>query len=210
MSTSTRWLLALFAISAIGFLPLSEWLATSRIGTSLFVWGAAIYAFPLLAALFAIPASIVGLFFRKSRRECAFILLLSLFLFFCFFAGNLLAHRTRMNGMKACALRSQPLIQAIKQYERDHSAPPSSLDDLVPGYLPAVPSTGMMAYPGYEYHVGADAQARFQNNRWALSIFTPGGGINFDMMLYFPDQNYPEYGYGGWLERLEDWAYVHE
>jgi hypothetical protein len=34
--------------------------------------------------------------------------------------------------------------------------------------------------------------------------------MNWDMFLYFPKQNYPKAGYGGWLERIEDWAYVHE
>jgi len=30
------------------------------------------------------------------------------------------------------------------------------------------------------------------------------------MMLYFPKKDYPEKGYGGSLERVGDWAYVHE
>ena len=115
-----------------------------------------------------------------------------------------------MAGMRSFSQRSQSLINAINAYERDHSAPPGSLDDLVPDYLPAVPSTGMMAYPEYQYYTDDEAKEHYADNPWALSVFTPGGGINFDMMLYFPNQNYPDRGYGGGLERVGDWAYVHE
>jgi len=41
-------------------------------------------------------------------------------------------------------------------------------------------------------------------------IETPSGGFNWDIFIYFPSQNYPEYKYGGFLEKVEDWAYVHE
>ena len=50
----------------------------------------------------------------------------------------------------------------------------------------------------------------WDDNPWVLVVFTPGGGINFDRMLYFPKQNYPRSGYGGGIERVRDWAYVHE
>lgn len=68
--------------------------------------------------------------------------------------------------------------------------------------------TPACAYPNYEYHVGKPAGC-FENP-WVLVVFTPSGGINFDQFMYFPLQNYPEHGYGGWLERIDDWAYVHE
>jgi hypothetical protein len=29
-------------------------------------------------------------------------------------------------------------------------------------------------------------------------------------MLYLPSGQYPEQGWGGTLERIDDWAYVHE
>ncbi len=45
---------------------------------------------------------------------------------------------------------------------------------------------------------------------WALQVLPPVFGVGFDLMLYFPKQDYPENGYGGWLERVGDWAYVHE
>jgi hypothetical protein len=35
-------------------------------------------------------------------------------------------------------------------------------------------------------------------------------GINFDQLMYFPNQQYPEFGHGGRIERIGAWAYVHE
>jgi hypothetical protein len=48
------------------------------------------------------------------------------------------------------------------------------------------------------------------NVKFFLSNSTPSGGINFDSFLYLPLQNWPERGYGGVLQRIDDWAYVHE
>ena len=199
-----------FAISAIWYFPFSQWISTTPVGTSLFLWGEIIYALPLIAAVPGIPILVICLLFQRVRRRAAFLLVFAVLLIPCCVAGIVLGHKTRMVCMRAFAQRSQPLIGAIRKYELDHSMPPQSLNDLVPEYLPAVPSTGMMAYPEFRYHTGTEARDRFANNAWALSVATPSGGINFDMVLYFPEQNYPDRGYGGSLERVGDWAYVHE
>ena len=34
--------------------------------------------------------------------------------------------------------------------------------------------------------------------------------LQFDCFVYWPERNYPEHMYGGWVERMGDWAYVHE
>lgn len=106
------------------------------------------------------------------------------------------------------AKRSQPLITAIKNYEIKHGGPPSKLEQLVPEFLSSIPHTGMGAYPDYEYTGGCGAACH--DNPWMIEVSTPSGGINFDRFFYFPKQNYPKEGYGGVLEKIEDWAYVHE
>ncbi|MGH7138161.1 MAG: hypothetical protein ACREHD_20615, partial [Pirellulales bacterium] len=158
----------------------------------------------------ATPILLVCLLFRRTRLQSAFLLTLAWLLIACCFFGIVLGQKARHAGMQAFTRRAQPLVTAIKAYERDHAAPPQTLADLVPKYIESIPTTGMMAYPEYEYHSGAEASERYAGNRWALSVATPAGGFNFDMMLYFPDQNYPTRGYGGWLQRIDDWAYVHE
>ena len=210
MKRRERVQLVVFALSALVYFPFSQWVSTTRIGTMLLLWGQGIYLFPLMAAVLATPILLVCLLFQRTRPKSLFLVVLSVLLIACCFGGVRLGYKARMAGMEAFARRSQPLIAAINKYERDHSSPPGTLNDLVPVYLPAVPSTGMMAYPEYDYHVGDEAKGQYRNNRWALSVFTPSGGINFDRMLYFPNQDYPELGYGGSLERIADWAYVHE
>ncbi len=210
MKRRDRIQLVIFAVSALGYFPFSQWISTTRIGTMFFLWGQMIYLLPLMAAILATPVLIICLLFRRTRRQSLFYLLISVLFIPCCIIGIILGQKTRTAGMESFAQRSQALITVIDKYERDNSVPPQSLNDLVPDYIPAVPSTGMMAYPEYRYHTGDEANEQYADNAWALSVFTPSGGINFDMMLYFPNQNYPQHGYGGWLEPIGDWAYVHE
>ena len=112
-----------------------------------------------------------------------------------------------MDAFAKLAVRSQPLIAAIRSYEQRHGRPPESLSKLVPEFIPAVPPTGMGAYPNYEYFTPA---TDYDNNPWILRVFTPTVGINFDQFLYFPLTNYPPKGCGGVLRRIGDWAYVFE
>ena len=179
--------LVVFALSAIVYFPFSEWLSTTQGGTSLFLWGQMIYVLPLVASILAMPFLVFGLFFRDTRRRsCLYLLCIALFVLCCIF-GVGLGDKARMAGMKSFAQRSQTLIRAIENYERDHSGPPQSLNDLVPDYIPAVPCTGMAAYPEYRYHTGDMAKQQYAGNSWVLTVFTPSGFLNFDMMLYFPN-----------------------
>ena len=60
----------------------------------------------------------------------------------------------------------------------------------------------MMRYPEYQYNVSDD--------RWSLVIDTSLGVLNWDLFVYFSDQDYPEWMAGGSVERIKNWAYVHE
>jgi hypothetical protein len=68
----------------------------------------------------------------------------------------------------------------------------------------------LAAYPKYEYVTGDRALENYDGNPWAVWVDTPSGGINWDIFLYYPRQNYPQRGHGGSLERVRDRAYVHE
>ena len=115
-----------------------------------------------------------------------------------------------MRGFERLAERSRPLISAVRRFEVDHERPPASLDELIPKYLVAIPNTGMAAYPEYEYVTGDKALEHYDGNPWAVWVDSPSGGINWDIFLYYPKQNYPQRGHGGSLESVKDWAYVHE
>lgn len=104
------------------------------------------------------------------------------------------------------AERSKPLVGAIKKFEKENGTPPARLDALVPEYLTSVPGTGIPVCPDYRYSL----KSWVEPNLWELSVPCPFGLVNWDQFLYLPEQNYPEKGYGGSLERIGDWAYVHE
>ena len=49
-----------------------------------------------------------------------------------------------------------------------------------------------------------------RDSPWELRIQCPSGIINWDVFFYWPTERYPEEIYGGWVEKIGKWAYVHE
>lgn len=45
---------------------------------------------------------------------------------------------------------------------------------------------------------------------WQLSVLCSSGVNNFDVFFYWPSGAYPDYIYGGFVERIGGWSYVHE
>ena len=45
---------------------------------------------------------------------------------------------------------------------------------------------------------------------WELRVRCPSGFLNWDVFHYWPGARYPDSLYGGSVERIGDWAYVHE
>ena len=210
LTAQNRWLLVLFALSPLVYVPFANWMAIVRHGTSLFLWGQAIYGAALVAAVLTLPVALVSLVFRRTRRKAFLGLSLSVLFLICCTAGIVMGERIRMSGMAGATERARPLVTAIERYERDRGEPPPALEVLVPEFLSAIPSTGLGAYPEFDYFVGEKAEQRFAGNPWVLSIFTPSGGINFDQMLYFPRSNYADWEHGNAVERVVDWGYHHE
>jgi hypothetical protein len=182
------------------------WLPTARFGFDA-QFLAVLTPVVFLTAIVAIPVAF-GLILC-GRPRAVLYLLSAICVVGTIFSGFAIGRKWRMEAFHALAERSMPLVAAIREYETQRGEPPHRLDDLVPQFLPTVPSTGMGGYPSYNYFVGAEAD-EYGGNPWALEVFTPGPGINFDCFIYYPDQNYPETGFGGSLERIGAWAYVHE
>ncbi len=209
ISSTFLWLLIGVATLPLLILPLFQYLAIASFGSEIFLWLTIFVLFPLPVAgvvLILTPF----LFFSRRLRPAAFRSFLAAVVFItAVLLGVQLGGPIRRAAFHRLAERSTPLVNAIKDYTDQNGQPPATLSALVPEFLPAVPETGIAAYPRYDYHVGEKALL-FNGNPWVLSVFTPAGMINFDQFLYFPLQNYPETGYGGSLERISDWAYVHE
>lgn len=112
----------------------------------------------------------------------------------------------RMYGFELAAKRAISLVTAVEEYVADHGSPPEKLGKLVPDYLPRIPEK----LPPLEIVTGEQALADYGGNSWALTALVSRAMMNWDRFIYFPDGNYPESGFGGTLERVGDWAYVHE
>lgn len=201
-----------YTVAGVAFFPLSEWLATQPFGTGVLLVGQLVFLIPALIAFLCSPVLLLAMLFKFSRGCARTILWYGVAGFVAAWCGVYFSGFARMAGMRDFAQRSETLVKAIKQYEKDHMESPHNLDELVPKYLAARPGTGMAAYPEYTYHRrGEEVDHFLHGNPWALSVFTPKGwGLSFDMMIYLPNQNYPRQGYSGTLERVGAWAYVHE
>ena len=190
-------------------IPSIEYSAVAPQGSTAFLWLKLLIILPLLFAVFVLMVSPLLMIFRTFRASAVHTFFTAAIFTFATIVALVLAAPIRMHAFEDLAERSEPLVTAIHAYETKNGVPPPNLASLVPEFLSTVPPTGMAAYPEYQYFVGEKA-ASYEGNPWVLYIFTPAGGINFDSFMYFPRQNYPDHGYGGSLERVADWVYVHE
>ncbi len=199
----------LFALAINSLSVMANWKSVSAQGSKNALDIEILLGLLWLMAILVLALSCTGLIFKKTRKS-AFIVMCSCLIYIIVgFTMGKTGALVRMNGFKKLAHRSQPLILAIQQYENEHGHPPNDLNDLVPEFFTEIPSTGMGAYPEYQYKLVCDPN-KWDGNPWVLYVYTPSGGINWDMFVYFPKQNYPEYGYGGRFEKIGQWAYVHE
>jgi hypothetical protein len=109
----------------------------------------------------------------------------------------------RHSEFEALAEAAQPLIEAIRQYQRDNGHPPRSLGVLVPEYIRVVPKTGHPQYADFEYAVD-------EGSSWVLRVPCSTGFGNWDEFFYWPTEDYPEHTGRGSIERIGRWAYLHE
>ena len=102
------------------------------------------------------------------------------------------------------------VVAAIERFKHDNGDYPDDLGELVPKYLTQVPGTGLMGYQDYYYWKQGDATDRIKiDAAYKLEIDCPFG-LNFDVFFYWPNLGHPERIYGGVVEPIGNWAYVHE
>ena len=111
----------------------------------------------------------------------------------------------RDKAFENLVLRTQPLIQAIHEYERIRGAAPDTLSYLVPQYLRDIPSTGLGAYPEFDYQPVPDPTV-VGGNTWMLAL--PISTSPESSLVYLPGQNYEVLA--GVKESVADWAYVYQ
>ena len=200
---------AMVSIALHSFLVSGEWWAISPRGSIGPLLASDLLILPLTGALVTAPLAALLAILPPLRAPASRLALQAL----VYLGIGVVAIRAgsviRMSAFRDLAQRSAPLVEAIRRFEAHVGHAPRSLDDLVPEQLPAVPGTGMGAYPAYEYVLARDSW-EYDGNDWILKVRASSGFLNWDEFLYFPSGEYPERGYGGSLESVGDWAYVHE
>ena len=123
--------------------------------------------------------------------------------------GVVSAH-ARMGTLVAATVRARPLIAAIGLFERDRGAPPATLQELVPAYLPEVPTTGLAAYPQFVYTPTAEPSTAHDAARgWRLCLPCPLL-MDLDALVYQPLSAGAERASTRAGERFGDWVYLND
>jgi hypothetical protein len=110
--------------------------------------------------------------------------------------------RMRMSAFAALAQRSEGLVRSLHDYERLTGRPASTLAALVPEYLPAVPATGVGAYPRFEYQPLEAGD--LGDNAWIL--YVPLTRSPESRLVYLPNRDYERLGQE--IVALGQWAHV--
>lgn len=114
--------------------------------------------------------------------------------------------RLRIAGYHHLAIQLTPVVEAIRSFEAANARPPSSLDELVPNFIAALPAgTERVAYE----REGTPCGWELHGNPWILRSNAQWGS-GFDSFVYFPNQQYPAHMFRGRPEPVGDWVYVHE
>jgi hypothetical protein len=181
---------------------------------ALHIWGIGWRVVPVLEMILMIVplasgSALIGalplVFSRSLRSDAVGLVVVAGALFAPAIPVFTITNAVRMHAFQLAATRAQPLIGAVEKYVDDKGAAPRTLQELVPTYIGAIPS----GLPELEVVSGPHTPGLYMGNQWILSAAVTRGW-NFDSFLYFPNQQYPEKGYGGSLERIGKWAYVHE
>ena len=128
---------------------------------------------------------------------------------FASFVGSNAGWLQRRVGLMDASVRAIPLIVAIENYRFDNGKPPAKLSDLMPQYLRAIPATGMAAHPNFYYYSDTKRPEGATFHSYEVGVQTPFG-LSFDRFYYWPENNYPKTSRSGRVERIGDWAYLHE
>jgi hypothetical protein len=89
----------------------------------------------------------------------------------------------------------RPLTEAIQKFAAEHGAPPQSLSQLVPRYLPKLPETGTFNYPEFEIKVCDRGDGNCFGDRWMIYANAKDslvrGFSGCDQYIFAPSGQYP-------------------
>ena len=192
---------------AIGALPPVLISGSLFLGSSL--WAPRGSELTVLPLIVSIPVGLCasGVFIFKRTLLSGLVAVFAFSVFISSILGTRIGGDLRMSAFKKVAGRARPVIVAIEEYKKKYSKYPETLEALSPEILP---SDLLGTLPPLVLVTGEEALKGYYGNPWALQADVGIGVLNWDLFLYLPKQNYPQEAFGGYLERVDDWAYVHE
>lgn len=145
----------------------------------------------LLWAVLALP-------FRFSRSRSATLFPFNAALIGICIVSVVLTNVARVQAYSAFAKRSQPVVDAILNFEANTGRPPRTLDELVPEYLAKLPTTGFGPNPNYNYVVTIEP-TESSPGHWELSANTMNSLLGA-VLVYDAKRDYQEKSrYGDWV-----------
>ena len=205
-------------LSLSGFGVLSALLCTYTLGSSyLSVSGYGDWAIPgqelvswfSLLGMIIMAVATVGRISSRLRCAAMAVLIGSGLMVILSIISLKSADTIRMQGFERLSQETVPLISAINAYNKKFGQPPESLEMLKVSYPPDHVIKGG-ELPEFIYIPGDRASERYHGNPWVLILEAPTGPLRWDKFIYYPLQNYPSLGSGGWFESVGAWAYLHE
>lgn len=186
--------------------------ATMGVGLALVGIPLIVIVFPVVALVYLALACVPGdAEKRLARRRWGFAFLAGAGAMLLLSAPAMLVRRWEIS---AAANRAAPLVQALEQFRGKHGHYPSALSQLVPDYMAEVPGTGMMGYPEWEYRLSSGDESWKELNGGKAPAYVLLANctlpMTWDTLHYWPSGDYPAKMYGGAVEKIGAWAYVHE
>lgn len=103
------------------------------------------------------------------------------------------------HGVTVISRNGAPLISALRAYQRDHGRYPERLSALVPDYLPRIPTTGLAAFPKFEYGC-------VEGKEFSLWVHTEIALLDMSVCSYDSE---PETDPGSWPTlKVDGWEYL--
>lgn len=158
-----------------------------------------------LAGVMTVISAFIGLLSRF-RHEAMVTMCCCLIFITTYYLAGYYSFMVRRAIYIGAAVRGTPLTGAILDYEVEHSSPPSTLSALVPRYIDQIPETGFATTPHFDYHVYGEGG---REPRWELSLHR-SELPNADALVFWPGGNYPGKISEGTIEKLGQWAYIHD
>ncbi len=204
----------LISVPLSAFYVYATWLAAAAHGTNalaeISTIAIGLLGITILSGVLGAIFRVLGLIFRLGKATWSQVGVLAMFCGICtvvLMIATGIGRNIENKAIRTIIVRGGPVITAIEQFQAKNGALPAGLDELVPDFIPAIPDTGVGAYPRYEY-VRNPNPAKYDSNPWVLFVNVSAGNLMQDLLIYYPNQNYPANPVGRNVRKRGNWAII--